>query len=68
MDLMNSIRKLRQEKHSPQEELAHKLGVHQKQISAYERGINITSIELLIKMSELFYFSLDYLAFEAKRR
>ena len=68
MELMNRIRDLRQEKRWTQEEMAEKIGVHQKQISAYERGINIPSTEVLIKLSEVFDVSLDYLAFEAEGR
>lgn len=42
------------------------MGIRQKQISAYERGTNIPSAEVLIKMSEAFDVSLDYLAFQAQ--
>ena len=35
-------------------QLSKKLYVHQKQISGYERGIHAPSIELLIKMEELY--------------
>lgn len=47
-------------------ELGEKLGVHQKQVSAYERGVNLPSTEVLIKLAEVFNITLDYLAFEAK--
>jgi len=40
--------------------------VHQKQVSAYERGANVPSTEVLIRLAEAFNVSLDYLAFEAK--
>ncbi len=40
--------------------------MHQKQVSAYERGANVPSTEVLIRLAEAFNVSLDYLAFEAK--
>jgi transcriptional regulator with XRE-family HTH domain len=49
-----------------QADLGKKLGVHQKQVSAYERGVNVPSTDILIKLAEVFDVTLDYLAFEAK--
>ncbi len=56
------IRELRQKKGWPQQQLAEKVGVRQKQISSYERDINVPSGELLIALAEAFDVSLDYLA------
>jgi len=66
MELKDRIHQLRQERRWTQAELAEKLGVHQKQVSAYERGINTPSTEILIKFAEIFDVSLDYLAFESE--
>ena len=66
MAINERIRQLRQEKRWTQAELGQKVGVHQKQVSAYERGANVPSTEVLIKLAEVFNVSLDYLAFEAK--
>ena len=66
MAISDRIRQLRQERRWSQLELGEKLGVHQKQVSAYERGVNLPSTEVLIKMAEVFDVTLDYLAFEAK--
>ena len=66
MAISDRIRKLRQERHWSQAELGERLGVHQKQVSAYERGVNLPSTEVLIKLAEVFNVTLDYLAFEAK--
>ena len=66
MAINSRIRQLRQEKRWTQAELGEKVGVHQKQVSAYERGANVPSTEVLIKLAEVFNVSLDYLAFEAK--
>ena len=66
MAISDRIRKLRQERHWSQAELGEQLSVHQKQVSAYERGVNLPSTEVLIKLAEVFNVTLDYLAFEAK--
>ena len=66
MQLKNRIKQLRQENQWTQAELGKKLGVHQKQVSAYDRGANVPSTEVLIKLIDVFNVSLDYLAFEAK--
>ncbi len=66
MAIKDRVRQLRQDKRWTQAELGKKLGIHQKQISAYERAINIPSTEILIKLAEVFDVSLDYLAFEAE--
>ncbi|MCS6885609.1 MAG: helix-turn-helix transcriptional regulator [Acidobacteriota bacterium] len=47
-----------------QAELGQQIGVHQKQISAYERGVNLPSSDVLIKLSEILGVSLDYLCRE----
>lgn len=62
------ILRLRQDSKLTQAELGEKIGVHQKQISAYERNVNIPSTEILIKLSEAFDVTLDYLAFESEGR
>jgi len=66
MDIHNRIRQLRQERQWSQAELAEKVGIRQKQISAYETGVNNPSTEILIKLAEAFDVSLDYLAFESR--
>lgn len=68
MTISERIRQLRQERKWTQAELAEQLGIHQKQVSAYERGVNLPSTEILIKLAEIFDVTPDYLAFEAKGR
>ena len=58
---MKRIAELRKEKHLNQIGLGLKLNVSQKMISAYENGTHQPSIETLLKMSELFNVSVDYL-------
>jgi len=64
MGLGERIRKLRQERKWTQADLAERLGIQQKQISAYERGANYPSTEILIKLADTFDVSLDFIAFE----
>jgi len=64
MTLGERIRRLRHERDWSQTQLAQKLGVHQKQISGYERGLHTPSTDVLIRIARLFDVSLDYLAFD----
>lgn len=66
MTIAERIKKLRQERNWTQVTLADKMGINQKQISAYERGVNLPSTDILIKLAETFDVTLDYLAFESK--
>lgn len=58
---MNNLIKLRKEAGLSQEELSAKLGVTQQTISKYERGIREPDLATLLKLSELFNCSIDYI-------
>ena len=58
------LKRVRQEKGWSQAQLAKRLGIHQKQISGYERGVHVPQTELLIRIADLFDVSLDFLAFD----
>ncbi len=58
---MNRIKKLREENDITQEELAQKLEMSKGIISLYEKEIRKPSLEVLIKLSEIFDCSIDYL-------
>jgi transcriptional regulator with XRE-family HTH domain len=64
--LGSRIKRLRQERSWSQAQLGKRLGVHQKQISGYERGIHFPQTDLLIRVAELFDVSLDFLAFDGR--
>jgi transcriptional regulator with XRE-family HTH domain len=66
MAIKDRIKQLRQERNWSQTQLAQRMEIHQKQVSAYERGRNVPSTEVLIKLADIFDVSLDYLAFEAE--
>ena len=58
---MNRIKKLREEFHMTQQELADKLNGAKSTIAMYESGTRKPSMEVLIKLSEIFNCSIDYL-------
>ena len=58
---MNRIAELRKEKRMSQISLGMKLNVSQKMNSAYENGINEPSIDLLMRMTDIFHASIDYI-------
>ena len=62
-ELGRRIRRFRQSRGWSQEDLGARLGVGQKQISAYERQVNLPSTEVLLRMAEVFGVTLDGLAF-----
>ena len=66
MAIKDRIKQLRQEKNWSQAQLAQQMGIHQKQVSAYERGRNVPSTEVLVKLAEIFNVSLDYLTFDVE--
>lgn len=59
--MQNRIRELRQEKKITQIRLSIELEVTQETISAYETGKHLPSIRSLLKLSEIFNASLDYI-------
>lgn len=66
MAIKDKIKQLRHEKNWSQAQLGKKMAIHQKQISAYERGRNVPSTEVLMKIADIFDVSLDYLASEVQ--
>ncbi len=58
---MNRIRQLRQEKNMTQLRLSMELEVSQETISAYENGKHYPSAKSLLRLSELFNASIDYI-------
>lgn len=55
------IRRLREEKHLKQAQVADLLGVNRKAISHYENNLREPSYEILIGMAELYHVRTDYL-------
>lgn len=59
--MTNRIKELRTAKKITQVQLSIELGVTQETISAYEHGKHLPSLSALMRMSELFDASMDYI-------
>lgn len=57
----NRIRQLREEFHMTQVRLGIELGVAQETVSAYESQRHFPSFVQLVKLSEIFHASIDYI-------
>ena len=66
MAIKDRIKQLRQENNLSPAQIGKKMGLQQKQVSAYESGRNIASTEVLMKIADIFIVSLDYLAPEVQ--
>lgn len=55
------IKELRTESGLTQKDLAEMIGVAQNTVSQYENGTASTSLEIIIKLSEVFHTTTDYL-------
>ena len=65
---MNRIKMLREEKQLTQQELADKLNSAKSTIGMYENGNRKPSYEVLIKLSEIFDCSIDYIVGTSNER
>ena len=61
MDYIRRIKDLREDSDYTQEYVAHILGTSQTMYARYERGANEMPIRHLIKLSDYYQVSLDYL-------
>lgn len=61
MDYIIRIRNLREDADKTQQEIAEHLGTSQTMYARYERGANEMPIRHLIKLSDYYQVSLDYL-------
>lgn len=66
MALGDKLSKLRKENNYTQEQLAEVLGVSRQAISKWESGVTYPETEKLIRISELFHCSVDYLLKDAE--
>ena len=58
---MNRIKELRENKGMTQVRLSIELAVSQETVSAYEKGKHYPSVEVLLKLSDIFDASIDYI-------
>ena len=61
MSVSTKIKTLRMEKNWSQKELAEKLEIHPVNMTKLEQGKNAPSVETLIKLSQIFNVSIDYI-------
>ena len=60
-DMVNRIKELREEKGMTQQRLSIELGITQEAVSGYENGRHCISVPCLLKLSEMFNVSCDYI-------
>lgn len=60
-ELGRRIRELRREAEMSQKDLAEKTGIKQNTVAQYENGIAKPSLEVLVKMANVFQVTTDYL-------
>lgn len=68
MSFGTMLKKVRQEYNLTQEEFANKINSSRSNIANYENNKNMPSVEILIKISETFNCSIDYLLGKSKYR
>ena len=61
MILAEKIMEMRKKNGWSQEELAYQLGVSRQSVSKWESGASIPDLERILKLSEIFGVSTDYL-------
>lgn len=61
MESKDRMKLLRKERKMTQRELATKLNMSTSTIAMYEAGTRTPSVEVLIKMREVFHTSIDYI-------
>lgn len=61
MFLADKISQLRKARNWSQEDLAYKLGVSRQSVSKWEQGTSIPDLDKIIKLSQIFDVSCDYL-------
>lgn len=62
------LKRLRQEKQLSQQELANLIGVHVRQVSKYEMGTSMPTLDRIRRMAETLEVSADELVFGATKR
>ncbi len=62
------LKRLRQEKSLSQQELANLIGVHVRQVSKYEMGTSMPTLDRIRRMAEVLEVSADELVFGAGKR
>jgi transcriptional regulator with XRE-family HTH domain len=68
LDFPAKLRKARKEKGLSQGQLAQRIGADIQRVSKYERGVNIPTTDIMVKIADTLDVSLDYLLRNGKNR
>ena len=68
MNFGDKIKTLRKEKNWKQEELANEIGTDSRQVSLYENGKCLPSVETIVKIAQVFNVSIDFLLIDNSLR
>lgn len=68
VDFSQRLRRLRQEKHLTQAQVAARIGVTASMVSSYETDIRLPSFEVMVRIADLFGVTVDYLLGREDRR
>jgi transcriptional regulator with XRE-family HTH domain len=67
-DFPAKLRKARKEKGFSQGQLAQRIGVDLQRVSKYERGVNVPTTDIMVRIADTLDVSLDYLLRNGKNR
>ncbi|HIR50798.1 MAG TPA: helix-turn-helix transcriptional regulator [Candidatus Avoscillospira avicola] len=68
VDFSQRLKKLRQDKHLTQAQVAARVGVTASMVSSYETDIRLPSFEVMVRLADLFGVTVDYLLCREDRR
>lgn len=68
MEFKNILKKLRKEYGLSQEELSKRVGVARSSVANYENGQNFPNMDILLKLSDVFNCTTDYLLGKTNER
>ena len=63
VDFSQRLKKLRQDKHLTQAQVAARVGVTASMVSSYATAIRLPSFEVMVRLADLFGFTVAYLPF-----
>ena len=68
VDFSQRLKKLRQDKHLTQAQVAARVGVTASMVSSYETDIRLPSFEVMVRLADMFGVTVDYLLCREDRR
>lgn len=68
VEFSQRLKRLRQDKHLTQAQVADRIGVTASMVSSYETDIRLPSYEVMLRIADLFGVSVDYLLGRVEQR